>query len=148
MGEWQKLQRTLHGRLCAIDLVLGSYHSRLWWPFVKLMSVFLKMAAHWKGAAVSGRVLARVCVCVCCDDEDKRCGFTMLRLTGGAMAQLRVERLVAAELVLDLAAVARGLVDDGELVVVLVDPVRRAGLPLVLALGGLASLVGGGVTLS
>jgi len=64
------------------------------------------------------------------------------------MAQLRVERLVAAELVLDLAAVARGLVDDGELVVVLVDPVRRAGLPLVLALGGLASLVGGGVTLS
>lgn len=32
-------------------LVEGSYHSRLWWPLVKLMSSLWKMAAHWNGAA-------------------------------------------------------------------------------------------------
>lgn len=34
-----------------MDFSVGSYHSREWWPWVKLMSVLWKMAAHWKGAA-------------------------------------------------------------------------------------------------
>jgi hypothetical protein len=34
-----------------MDFSVGSYHSRSWWPFVKLMSSLWKMAAHWKGAA-------------------------------------------------------------------------------------------------
>ena len=51
MGLWQNEQRTLHGSLCSVDLEDGSYHSRLWWPFLKLMSSLWKMAAHWKGAA-------------------------------------------------------------------------------------------------
>ena len=33
-----------------MDLLVGSYHPRSWWPLVKLMSVLWKMAAHWKGA--------------------------------------------------------------------------------------------------
>lgn len=37
-----------------MDFVDGSYHSRLWWPEVKFMSVLWKMAAHWKGAAGVG----------------------------------------------------------------------------------------------
>lgn len=51
MGEWQKLQRTLQGSWCSVDLDVGSYHSRSWWPCEKLMSSLWKMAAHWKGAA-------------------------------------------------------------------------------------------------
>jgi hypothetical protein len=51
MGLWQNEQRTLQGSWCSVDLVDGSYHSRLWWPFLKLMSSLWKMAAHWKGAA-------------------------------------------------------------------------------------------------
>lgn len=51
MGLWQNEQRTLQGSLCSVDLEDGSYHSRLWWPFLKLMSSLWKMAAHWKGAA-------------------------------------------------------------------------------------------------
>jgi len=71
-------------------------------------------------------------------------------LTGGAVAQLAVEGNVPAELVLDLSAVATGLVLDVELAVVLVDAVRRALLPLVLALGGVAAvlLMLGGVVLA
>jgi hypothetical protein len=55
MGLWQKEQRTLQGSLCAIDLLLGSYHSRSWCPLTKLISSLWKMAAHWKGAAVRKR---------------------------------------------------------------------------------------------
>jgi hypothetical protein len=51
MGLWQYEQRTLQGSLCSMDLSVGSYHSSEWWPWVKLMSVLWKMAAHWKGAA-------------------------------------------------------------------------------------------------
>ena len=39
-----------------MDLSVGSYHSRSWWPLVKLMSSLWKMAAHWKGAAGSALV--------------------------------------------------------------------------------------------
>jgi hypothetical protein len=46
IGEWQYEQRTLHGSLCSIDFSVGSYHSRSWWPLVKLMSSLWKMAAH------------------------------------------------------------------------------------------------------
>ena len=60
MGLWQKEQRTLQGSLCSVDLEDGSYHSRLWWPFLKLMSSLWKMAAHWKGAAESGVSLVSV----------------------------------------------------------------------------------------
>lgn len=62
---------------------------------------------------------------------------TVLGLAGGAVAQLRVERLLAAQLVLDLPAMAAGLVTSLEAVVGLVDPVRGSLLPLGLALGGL-----------
>lgn len=68
-------------------------------------------------------------------------GHTVLSLAGGAMAQLAVEGNVSAELVLDLSAVAAGLMLDVELVVVLVDAVRRALLPLVLALCGIAAVL-------
>lgn len=51
IGLWQYEQRTLHGSLCSTLLSVGSYHSRSWWPFWKLMSSLWKMAAHWKGAA-------------------------------------------------------------------------------------------------
>jgi hypothetical protein len=39
-------------------LVDGSYHSRLWWPCVKFMSVLWKIAAHWKGAAVLSQMVS------------------------------------------------------------------------------------------
>jgi hypothetical protein len=55
---------------------------------------------------------------------------TMLGLAGGAMAQLAVERLLPAELVLDLAAVAVGLVLDIKVLVLVVDAVGWALLPL------------------
>lgn len=53
IGLLQKEQRTLHGSLCSLLLLDGSYHSRSWWPWVKLMSSLWKMAAHWNGAAAS-----------------------------------------------------------------------------------------------
>ena len=54
----------------------------------------------------------------------------MLRLARCAMAQLAVQRLSSAQLVLDLSAVAVGLVLDVKVVVLLVDAVWRALLPL------------------
>lgn len=82
MGEWQKEQRTLHGSLCSMDFVDGSYHSSEWWPCVKLMSSLWKMAAHWKGAAKQCKLLEFLGCNV-----GKR---TVLRLAGRAMAQLAV----------------------------------------------------------
>jgi hypothetical protein len=46
------------------------------------------------------------------------------------MAQLAIQRLFPAQLVLDLATMAIGLVLDVEIVRLLVDAVRRALLPL------------------
>lgn len=60
----------------------------------------------------------------------------MLRLTRSAVTQLRVKRLLPAKLVLNLAAMAIGLVSDFE-VGFLVHAVRRALLPLAVALGAL-----------
>lgn len=55
------------------------------------------------------------------------------------MAQLRVQRLLALELVLDTSAVAIGLVSDREIFIRLVDPVGRPLLPLAEALRRLAA---------
>jgi len=49
------------------------------------------------------------------------------------MAQLRVKRFTPAQLILDLPTMAVGLVLDVEILVVLVDLVRRTLLPLVEA---------------
>ena len=57
-------------------------------------------------------------------------GCTVLRLTRGAVAELAIERLGPAELVLHLAAVAVGLVLCVKVLVLLVHAVRRAGFPL------------------
>jgi hypothetical protein len=57
-------------------------------------------------------------------------GHTVLGLASGAMAQLAVEGLPPAELVLDLAAVAVGLVLDVKVLAVLVDAVRGTLFPL------------------
>jgi hypothetical protein len=57
-------------------------------------------------------------------------GHTVLGLARGAMAQLAVEGLPPAELVLDLAAVAVGLVLDVKVLAVLVDAVRGTLFPL------------------
>lgn len=111
MGLWQYEQRTLQGSLCSIDFSDGSYHSRLWWPFVKLMSSLWKMAAHWKGAAVA-------CEHGLALESSSR--LTMLCLAGCAVAELAVERLAAAQLILDLAAVAVGCVLDIEVIELLV----------------------------
>ena len=55
----------------------------------------------------------------------------MLCLAGCAVAQLAVERLAAAQLVLDLAAMAVGCVLDIEVVdLLVVHAVRRSLLPL------------------
>ena len=54
---------------------------------------------------------------------------TVLRLAGRAMAQLAIERSISAQLVFHLAAVARGIVDDIE-VALLVNLVRRPLLPV------------------
>lgn len=54
---------------------------------------------------------------------------TMLGLASGAMAQLAVERLSPAQLVLDLAAMAVGLVFDVEVLALVVDAVGWALLP-------------------
>lgn len=75
---------------------------------------------------------------------------TMLRLTRRTMTQLAIQRLLATKLVLDAPTVAIRLVEGLELVVGLMDPVRRALLPLAEALGlagaGLL-LYGAGLTL-
>ena len=64
----------------------------------------------------------------------------MLCLAGCAVAELAVERLAAAQLVLDLAAVAVGCVLDVEVVELpVVHAVRRALLPLRDAGGRLAA---------
>ena len=54
----------------------------------------------------------------------------MLRLASGAMAELAVQRLPPVQLVLDLAAMAVGLVLYVEIVLLVVHAVRRALLPL------------------
>jgi len=63
----------------------------------------------------------------------------MLCLAGRAVTELAVQWLLPTQLILDLAAVAAGLVADGEVLVALVDAVWRALLPLRDALGGLAA---------
>ena len=55
---------------------------------------------------------------------------TVLGLASGAMAQLGVERLLSAQLVLDLAAVTACLVSGLEVLVLLVDLVRCTLLPI------------------
>lgn len=55
---------------------------------------------------------------------------TVLSLASGAVAQLGVERLLSAQLVLDLAAVAAGLVSGLEVLIGLVDLVRCTLLPV------------------
>jgi len=55
---------------------------------------------------------------------------TMLSLASGAVAQLGVKRLLSAQLVLDLAAVAAGLVSSLEVLVGLVDLVGSTLLPV------------------
>jgi hypothetical protein len=55
----------------------------------------------------------------------------MLSLTSGAMAQLAVQWLLSAELVLNLAAVAGSLVASLEVFVGFVELVRSLGLPVV-----------------
>lgn len=64
--------------------------------------------------------------------------LTMLRLTSSAMTQLRIQRLLTTELVLDLAAMAAGLVARLEVLIGLAQAVGRAVLPVVLALLRLA----------
>lgn len=61
----------------------------------------------------------------------------MLGLASGAMAQLGVKRLLSAQLVLDLAAVAAGLVSSLEVLVGLVDLVGSTLLPVLDRLLGL-----------
>lgn len=63
----------------------------------------------------------------------------MLCLAGRAVAELAVERLAAAQLVLDLAAMAVGRVLGVEVVDLLVHAVGRALLPLGDAGGRLAA---------
>jgi len=55
----------------------------------------------------------------------------MLRLASGAMAQLAVQRLLTAQLVVHLATMAAGLIADLEVLIRLMDLVRRLRLPLV-----------------
>jgi hypothetical protein len=56
---------------------------------------------------------------------------TVLSLASGAMAQLAVQRLFPAQLILDFATVASSLVASLEVLVRLVELVRRLGLPVV-----------------
>lgn len=64
----------------------------------------------------------------------ERC--SVLRLTGGAVAQFRVQRLLPAQLIFDAATVAVGLVLDWKLVFLLVDAIGGAFLPCVGAFSG------------
>jgi len=66
---------------------------------------------------------------------------TMLSLASGAVAQLGVKRLLSAQLVLDLAAVAAGLVSSLEVLVGLMDLVGSTLLPI---LDGLLRLLASG----
>jgi hypothetical protein len=63
----------------------------------------------------------------------------MLCLAGGAMAELAVKGLAAAELVLDLAAVAVGRVLGLKVIGLLVDGIGGALLPLGDARGRVAA---------
>jgi len=63
----------------------------------------------------------------------------MLCLAGRAVTELAVQWLLPTQLILDLAAVAAGLVTDGEVLIALVDTVWGTLLPLRDALGGLAA---------
>lgn len=63
----------------------------------------------------------------------------MLCLACSTVAELAVERLAAAQLVLDLAAVAVGCVLDIEILSLVVDAVWRTLLPLGDTGGGLAA---------
>lgn len=56
----------------------------------------------------------------------------MLLLTGRAMAQLTRQRILPAQLELDLAAVAAAIVDRLELLITLVNHVRLSVLPQLL----------------
>jgi len=89
------------------------------------------MAAHWKGAAVEYVSANAFIHCKNVVVVGKRRRLTMLCLASGAMAQLRVKRFTPAQLIPDLATMAVGLVLDVELVIVLMDLVRRTLLPLI-----------------
>jgi len=73
----------------------------------------------------------------------ERCG--VLGLASSAMAQLGVKRLLSAQLVLDLATVAAGLVSSLEVLVGLVDLVRSTLLPILDWLLGLLALCFAGI---
>lgn len=62
-------------------------------------------------------------------------GCGMLRLTSCTMAQLAVQRLLPAKLVLDLSTMTVGLVSNRKILILLVDAVWSAFLPLVDPLG-------------
>lgn len=86
------------------------------------------MAAHWKGAAECSLVPDDICL--------PRWGFvhTVLCLTCRAVAELAVQWLLSAQLVLYLTAMAGSVVAGVEAVVLLVHLVRRAELPVIEAL--------------
>ena len=65
----------------------------------------------------------------------------MLRLTRGAMAQLRVQRLLPAQLKLHSSAVTVALKLRVKVLIWLVSSVRRLLLPLVWAMSSLLSSV-------
>ena len=55
----------------------------------------------------------------------------MLRLTSRAMTKLTIQRLLATELVLDLATMTGSLIPDLEVLILVMNLVRRALLPLI-----------------
>jgi hypothetical protein len=63
--------------------------------------------------------------------KEERERRTMLCLTSCAMAQLAVQRLLPAKLVLDLSTMTIGLVSNREILILFVDAVWSALLPLV-----------------
>lgn len=141
IGLWQKEQRTLQGSWCSVDLEDGSYHSRSWWPFLKLMSSLWKMAAHWKGAAEA--VVSTLVQGITRITRLKLSRLTMLGLACSAVAQLAIQWLLSAELVLDFAAVACGFVAGLEVLIGFVNLVGSLGLPVIEASLGLLGLLFG-----
>jgi hypothetical protein len=103
------------------------------------------MAAHWNGDAGS-RILAQLSFTLLPQPPGScRLLLTMLRLTSATMAELAIQRLIPAQLILDLFTMTARLVLDIEVLAVFVDAVGWGFLPFVLALGGGGLLVGGGV---
>jgi len=69
-------------------------------------------------------------------------GCSMLHLTSSAMAQLGVQWLISVQLILDLPAMAVGLILDIKALLLIVNPVGRALLPFTDALGAVALVLG------